>query len=598
MARSPREFAGRLIGSPRDSGSSSHTVAWDKIVVVVGRDVWTTPAERPNGDPVPFLDALATFPPDEGGLAWSSEGPRSCPVLPLLAATWMWTQSGRTEGHRLFLSPVDAVLGRRVHGHWFSARRILALSPEEARTRAERGEALLSEYAASLSRRWDEEWYPEIRGHFEWWDQALAHLSTPDHVARAWQDADRRGRRIEAIHFTIVFTAHFALRRLDNLCRELFASASEVSAGGLTTGEHSWTTRTAEALDDLVKMARQDSFVSESFQHDDPLVALRTTEKGSAFLDELFRVIDRFGRKLQGGLLDVSWVEEPGIVVDMIRSAIRGDYVPVPPEKIRKDRDRVMADALMALEGYPAPVREEFLAQLDAGRQAARLLEDHNFWIDQQLPYWTRALALKSAAILTAAGRLSNRDDVWHLGLAELTETVLGPPGSLDAVAQASRAEIEKYSRRWPPAHLGEAWPEVPAHPLTRHPGAPEPPAAILDPMQLTGVAGSPGTVVAPVRVIGQLSEAPGLQLGEVLVTGSTSSDWVAWYRLAAGVVTDVGGALTHGAIVARELGIPMVVATRNATVRLKTGMMVEVDGSRGVVRIVQHPPCDTPLTP
>lgn len=72
----------------------------------------------------------------------------------------------------------------------------------------------------------------------------------------------------------------------------------------------------------------------------------------------------------------------------------------------------------------------------------------------------------------------------------------------------------------------------------------------------------------------------------------------MAWYRLAAAVVTDVGGVLSHGAIVARELGIPAVVATRDATHRLKTGMVVEVDGSHGVVRIVQDAVDETPPAP
>lgn len=122
---------------------------------------------------------------------------------------------------------------------------------------------------------------------------------------------------------------------------------------------------------------------------------------------------------------------------------------------------------MTVLGGYPRPVREEFLARVNAGRQAARLLEDHNFWIDQKLPYWTRALALKSAAILTPAGHLSNPEDIWYLGLAELTGQLMAYPGYLDAVVQDSRAEIEEYRQRLPPEHMGEKIVKVPEHPLT-----------------------------------------------------------------------------------------------------------------------------------
>lgn len=165
----------------------------------------------------------------------------------------------------------------------------------------------------------------------------------------------------------------------------------------------------------------------------------------------------------------------------------------------------------------------------------------------------------------------------------------------LDAIAQVSRAAMEEDSHRLPPEHLGEKQAAVPEHPLTRRRKGVTPPKAPLDPTRLTGDAGSPGVVVAPVRVVDQLSRATELRRGEVLVTSTTSSDWVPRYRLATAVVTDVGGALSHGAIVARELGIPAVVATRDATQRLKTGMVAEVDGFRGVVRIVQRHAEETP---
>ncbi len=99
------------------------------------------------------------------------------------------------------------------------------------------------------------------------------------------------------------------------------------------------------------------------------------------------------------------------------------------------------------------------------------------------------------------------------------------------------------------------------------------------------GVAASPGMASGPVKVALTVEEAEKkMQKGDILVTKMTDPDWVPYMKLASAIVTDEGGMTAHAAIVARELGIPAVVGTGNATNILKDGMLVTVDGSRGVV--------------
>jgi pyruvate,water dikinase len=86
------------------------------------------------------------------------------------------------------------------------------------------------------------------------------------------------------------------------------------------------------------------------------------------------------------------------------------------------------------------------------------------------------------------------------------------------------------------------------------------------------------------VRFVPNLEQAGQLQPGEILVTAFTDIVWTPFFPRAAAVVTDVGAALSHAAIVARELGIPAVVGCGDATRRLKTGDRVRVDGGRGTV--------------
>lgn len=103
----------------------------------------------------------------------------------------------------------------------------------------------------------------------------------------------------------------------------------------------------------------------------------------------------------------------------------------------------------------------------------------------------------------------------------------------------------------------------------------------------IRGFPGSSGVVEAPVRVIADAAHGDQLRPGEVLVTTVTNVGWTPMFPRAAAVVTDVGAPLSHAAIVARELGIPAVVGCGDATMRLRTGDRVRVDGSAGTVEVL-----------
>jgi pyruvate,water dikinase len=108
------------------------------------------------------------------------------------------------------------------------------------------------------------------------------------------------------------------------------------------------------------------------------------------------------------------------------------------------------------------------------------------------------------------------------------------------------------------------------------------------------GFPGSAGIIEGLARVLGSSEEGEQLQSGEILVTTVTNVGWTPLFPRAAAVVTDVGAPLSHAAIVARELGIPAVVGCGNATMRLRTGDRVRVDGSRGTVEVLKVANADT----
>ncbi len=105
----------------------------------------------------------------------------------------------------------------------------------------------------------------------------------------------------------------------------------------------------------------------------------------------------------------------------------------------------------------------------------------------------------------------------------------------------------------------------------------------------LKGIACSGGSAEGNARVIISAEDFDTLQKGEILVTRFTNPGWTPLFVLAAAVVTEIGGALSHGAIIAREYGIPMVAAAAEATTKIKTGMRIRVDGSTGTIEILNH---------
>ncbi len=119
----------------------------------------------------------------------------------------------------------------------------------------------------------------------------------------------------------------------------------------------------------------------------------------------------------------------------------------------------------------------------------------------------------------------------------------------------------------------------------TAHEAAPEPFTDGAGAVALVrGLGAAPGSGSGPVRVIASLADAARLRDGDVLVTHMTSPDWVPLMRRAVGIVTDSGGMTCHAAIVSRELGVPCVVGTAEATHKLRDGEFVTVDAAHGVV--------------
>jgi rifampicin phosphotransferase len=175
---------------------------------------------------------------------------------------------------------------------------------------------------------------------------------------------------------------------------------------------------------------------------------------------------------------------------------------------------------------------------------------------------------------LVKAGRLEHSDDIFFLTQPEALDALAG--ADLRPLVSERRALYEQeLARRHVPLVLLSDGTEPP---LQQHIDA-----AAFDTMQ--GAPASPGVVTAPARVVLDPRDAR-LESGEILVAPSTDPGWTPLFLRAAGLVMEVGGAMAHGALVAREYGIPAVVGVPHATERISTGMRITVDGTSGTVII------------
>jgi pyruvate,water dikinase len=206
----------------------------------------------------------------------------------------------------------------------------------------------------------------------------------------------------------------------------------------------------------------------------------------------------------------------------------------------------------------------------------------------------TRLFGLIRLFALRAGEVTGLGDDVFFLWQAELISALGGglPP---EGQVQVRREAHERLSALppYPVLIVGRfdpyAWAADPGRRSDIYDSRVETDEGGEGPMEgvITGLPGSAGVVEGVVRVLASLDEGPLLQPGEILVTATTNVGWTPLFPRAAAIVTDVGAPLSHAAIVARELGVPAVVGTGEATMRLKTGDRVRLDGARGIVEVL-----------
>jgi pyruvate,water dikinase len=335
---------------------------------------------------------------------------------------------------------------------------------------------------------------------------------------------------------------------------------------------------------------------------------LADSDAGNSWLAELEKVKDPWFNMATGdGLYHYyrSWLDDPSIpyasLIGHISALNAGEQIDRPTEEIQRERDRLATEYGALLDEAS---RTSFNDLLNLSRTVFPYVEEHKFFCDYWfLTRWWNKIR-EFGDLLARNEFLEDSEDVFQLSRYEVA-TALD-----ELVLTWATGGLALGPKHWPPIvarrkeileKLGE-WTPPPAIGVT--------PDAVTDPMvvmlwgvttervqewarqvdggnTLNGAAASPGVVEGEARVVRSVDQIRDVRDGEILVCGSTSPAWAPIFSKIKATVTDVGGVMSHAAIVAREYGLPAVVGTGRATAAIRTGQTIRVDGSAGTVTLL-----------
>jgi rifampicin phosphotransferase len=311
------------------------------------------------------------------------------------------------------------------------------------------------------------------------------------------------------------------------------------------------------------------------------LAALAEVPGGAESRAAIAAYLDRYGMRCAGEI-DVTrprWSEEPATLAAAILSNIRNFEPGAAARRFEQGMLEALATEADVLERLRAlPGGEEKAAEakrtIDCLRAFAGWREYPKYSIVSRYFLYKQAL-LGEANRLAAEGLIAEREEIFHLTLPELAEVVR--TRALDGGLIARRKEVFRTQQTLTPPRVMTSEGEVFAGSYRR---------GELPPGALAGLAVCGGTVEGRARVVFEIAGAQ-LGPGDILVTPYTDPSWSPLFLAVDGLVTEVGGLMTHGAVVAREYGLPTVVGVERATQLIEDGSLIRVHGSDGYVELL-----------
>jgi phosphohistidine swiveling domain-containing protein len=361
------------------------------------------------------------------------------------------------------------------------------------------------------------------------------------------------------------------------------ASGLLAGYGQVTSAEHGY------CVYDLARRAMDEAAAREylAAQPLDPQ-GWRQLPAGSFFRAALESFLNTYGHRAvyEGELANPRWREDPAFILEQVRLLLENGLVAEP----RRAAQVVRTEAEGRLHQVSWPARQ-LLHWLAAKARVASALRESGKSALVRLLVPFRGIALEVGRRLVASGHLEEIADVFHLAVIDIEAFLRREWDGRGAAELAAdrREQRERWLKGETPADViirssnGQSG-ELPLT-WTGIAAPPEPEAQTsMDGLALQGTSASGGLASGVARVIRHPREGSRLQAGEILVAPSTDPGWTPLFLRASAVIMEVGGYLSHGAIVAREYGLPAVVNIPGLLSQVRDGQRLTVDGDRGRV--------------
>jgi pyruvate, water dikinase len=418
--------------------------------------------------------------------------------------------------------------------------------------------------------------------------------------------------RIWQYHFEFLNLGYAAYLVFYELCKQHFPDIADQTIAKMLAGVDVVLFRPDDELKALARRAVETGLADAvKASADEPQLrrALGASEAGRGWLEQWDAAKTPWFNYSNGNGFyhhHRSWIDDPTVPLGHLRHYVErleaGDEIDRPLAEVSAERERITAEHRALLDADAAAAFDQ---NLGLARLVFPYVESHNFYVEHwyHTVFWNKAREF--GALLARRGVLPEADDLFYLQRHEVLDALTDlrlawaagsePRGAgywSEIVAERKRI-MEAMRAFAPPPALG-AVPETITEPMTimlwgitteriREWAQ----GADRDERTLTGFAGSPGVVEGPARVLENVADLGELQPGEILVAAVTSPSWTPVFGKIGAAVSDIGGIMSHAAIVSREYGLPAVVGTGDATHRIRTGDRLRVDGDTGTVTIL-----------
>ncbi|MBU1782283.1 PEP-utilizing enzyme, mobile region [bacterium] len=442
-------------------------------------------------------------------------------------------------------------------------------------------------------------------------------ISTGFRLQEAYNRLLESMMRVWAYHFEFLNLGYAAFLDFSCFMKTAFPDISEQTITQMVAGIDVILFRPDTELRRLAKHALslnlQNIFL-DTASVDQLLSKLEANEGGKQWLDSLEAVKDPWFYFNSGtGFYHTprSWIDDLSVPFSAIKGYIKkilaGQEIERKTEEIKKEAERLK-------DGYAKLLKTEedkkaFMEKLSLAKTVFPYVEEHNFYVEHwhHTIFWNKMRQL--SRVFIENNFFQDEEDIFYLNRYEISQALyeLCSTWAIGSVPRGPKYWPEKINQRKKIISALSRYQPIPA--------LGTPPEKITEPFtimlwgvvserieawlesQTTGTKGgalikghpaSPGVAEGKAIIILSVEDLDKIKEGEVMVCPITTPSWTPIFSKIAAVVTNVGGVMSHAAIVCREYGIPAVVGTGFATQLIKTGQLVRVDGKRGIVEVLE----------